>query len=41
MVSRSKSTVSMKWSAQTVARIIQNPIYKGEYVWRHTAASTA
>jgi site-specific DNA recombinase len=24
------------WSPQTVARIIKNPIYKGEYVWRHT-----
>jgi len=27
-----------RWSAQTVARIIQNPIYKGEYVWRHTGS---
>ncbi len=24
------------WSYQTVARIVKNPIYKGEYVWRHT-----
>lgn len=27
-----------RWSPQTVARIVQNPIYKGEYVWRHTGS---
>lgn len=27
-----------RWSAQTVTRIVQNPIYKGEYVWRHTGS---